>query len=230
MALASTLSSIANDNSPRAHRNPKVRFSQIVSLADGEGEGAAAQTDLAYEEHAFFGFARGEEFACPAAWLGQLIERAGRMAQMRGLTGRPIALTVPAAALAHADAPMSAEAGAARANLCPQEFRLEFTDAALMEEEYSAIESLYSFYRRGFRIGVDARLSWKSVFDRNARALIEAVRLDAKLAEEIMFDEDRIDAAIGAGILLYAENLGWRDADKMLSLGITHAMEPRTDG
>ena len=229
MALASALSNIANDNSPKAGRNPRVRFSQIVSLSGGENEGAAAQTDLAYEEHAFFGFARGEEFSCPASWLGQLIERAGRKATMRGLRGRPIAVCAPSAALAHPDAPMAAEACAARANLCPQEFRLEFADCALVDEEYSALDNLYGFYHRGFRIGIDARTSWASPFDTDARMLIEAVRLDARMVDEVRFDEDRLDAALGAGVMLYAENMQWRDAEKMLSMGITHALDPRPD-
>lgn len=228
MALAS-LSLIANDNSPKAERKPRVRFSQIVDLTGGVGEGAAAQTDLAYEEYAFFGFARGEEFSCPATWLGKLIERAGRAASMRGLTGRPLAVIAPAAALAHPDAPMAAEAGAARANLCPQEFRLEFADCALLEEEYSAIDNLYGFHRRGFRVGIDARLSWKTPIDTDMRFLAEAIRLDARFVDDLASDPERFDSALGAGVMLYAENLQWRDAERMLALGVTHALEPRAD-
>ena len=229
MALASSLSLIANDNSPKAERSPRIRFSSIVDLETGKEEGAAAQTDIAYEEYAFFGFARGEEFSCPAAWLGKVIERAGRMAMMKSLGGRPLSIIAPAAALAHPDAPMAAEAGAARAQICPQEVRLEFADFAIVEEDYSSVEHLYDFHRRGFRLGLDARSSWKTAMDEDLRYLIEAVRVDAHTALESASLLAKLERSPVFDVMVFAENLHWRDARKLTDLGVTHGISPKSD-
>ena len=230
MAFASSFAPIANDNSPRAGRTPKLRFETIVSLDDNPPAGVSVTTDLVYEEHAFFGFARGEEFSCPATWLGQVVERAGRVATMRGLTDRPIAIVAPSAALSHRNAPMAAEAGAARARMCPQEFRLEFSDSALCEEEDNAFDFMVDFYRRGFRLGINATSSWQSPFSHGARELVEAVRLNAQDVLNNEIRGNRIETAMGADICLYAQDACWQNAKQLRDLGVSYAVEPRADG
>ena len=229
MAIMRNEAFIANDNSPKADRVPKLRFTPVLSLETGEAICTAAQTDMAYEEHAFFGFASGEEFACPANWLGNLIEQAGRLATMRGELNRPIVIVAPAAALTHPDAPMAAEAGAMRANMCCQEFRLEFSDGALADEDVTAYEYLFGFRRRGFRLGIDARASWRSPYESAARALIEAVRFDGRTLDILETNLDRFDVACEDGILLYACEVEWRDAERLRGYGLTHALSPRAD-
>ncbi len=230
MALASQFKLVSNDNTHTARRQPRVRFDQIVDMAGGETVGVAALTDQSFEEQAFFGFAQGTEAACPAAWLGDVVERTARAATMRGLSDRPIAILAPDAALAHPDAPMAAEAGAARANACPQEFRLEFSDAALQDEEFNGLDSLYRFYRRGFRVGVDARRSWRSPFDDGMRLIVEAVRFDANTLRDLGAHDDRFDAACGSEVFMYAENAAWRDNTTLGRFGVGYAIAPRLDG
>lgn len=230
MALAHSLHVISNDNTEAVAYKPRLRFQTVQELTSGEAIGAVAETEQSFEERAFFGFARGEGKLCPAKWLGDVVERAGRMASMRDLEERPIAISAPAAALAHPDAPMAAEAAVSRANLCPQEFRLEFSDASLVEQDDLGAVHMERFFRKGFRIGLDARRSWRTPMGASARIMVEAIRLDAMMLSDISSLSDRLDTADSADIQVYLENARWQDADAYVNLGIGAAVAPRTDG
>ena len=151
------------------------------------------------------------------------------MAAMRNLNERPIAVCAPAAALAHPDAPMAAEAAAARANLCPQEFRLEFSDASLIEQDDLGAVHMERFFRRGFRIGLDGRRSWRMPLGASARVMVEAIRLDALTLSDIASLNDRLETAESSDILVYLENARWRDAETYTKLGVSAAVAPRAD-
>ncbi len=221
---------IANDNHSEVVQRPKVRFTRIQNLVDGEVIGCATEYNTTFEEQAFLGFARGQNTSCPATWLGDMVEIAGRMASRLKLEARPIAIVTPVAALSHPDAPMAAEAGARRANICTQEIRLEFPDLALLEAEYMRQAYIDGFFSRGFRIGVDARMSWRCPFGSYLGTIVEAIRIDSRAMHELPLLEDRVDAAIGSGTLLYAENASWQDAEALRQLGVEHAISPRLDG
>lgn len=229
MTLEQPFSVIANDNVQSTPRAPRLRFAPIVNLRNGERFGADVQVDVNYEEQCMFGFGAAPSDASPARWLGDLIEKAARQATMMGLTERPLAILAPLAALTDPDAPMAAEAGARRANVCPQEIRLEFSDAALAAEEDLGVHYLEAFHKRGFRIGIDARSGWRTPFGAMARLLVEAVRLDAQRLDPLDVPETRLDAACGDGVVLFAENAGWRDADNLAGIGVDYAISPRTD-
>ncbi len=231
MTLASPFKVIANDNKVTPIRESKIRFARIHDLKSGEVVGADAQTETSYEEAALFGFAAGKSsIESPAQWLGNQIERAGRLANETGMEARPISVVAPLAALTHPDAPMAAEAGARRANICLQEFRIEFPDAAIYEAEDIAPAYIESFYSRGFRVGIDARQSWKSPFGAYMSSVIEAVRLDSRTISELPRSADRIENAYGSGTMLFAENAYWTDAEALNNQGIQYAVNPRLNG
>ena len=228
MTTSTPFKVIANDNDIAPTRESKIRFAKIQDLKSGEVVGSDAQLETSFEEFALFGFASGQSLHENAAqWLGDQIERIGLLAEAHNSTGRPISIIAPLAALTHPDAPMAAEAGARRANICLQEIRIEFPDAAIYEAEDIAPAYIESFFSRGFRIGIDARKSWKSPFGAYLSSVVEAVRLDASTFKELPSNADRIENAYGSGAMLFAENAHWADAEELSKVGIKYAVSPR---
>jgi predicted signal transduction protein with EAL and GGDEF domain len=169
------------------------------------------------------------ELPSSAAWLGDMIERAARLAHDTE-TARPVSVTAPMAALADRDAPMAAEAGVKRSNLLPQEVRIDFSDASVIALEDLALDRIDAFRRRGFRVGLDARKSWRTPMGQRARMSFEAVRLDPSRMEILDVPMSRLEVAAADGVALIAENVRWRDAEKLAEHGIHFAMSPRADG
>mgnify|MGYP003469148931 CR=1 FL=1 len=58
----------------------------------------------------------------------------------------------------------------------------------------------------------------------------EAVRLDPSRCEALEVPMTRLEVASPDGIALIAENVRWRDAEKLAELGVHFAMSPKTDG
>ncbi len=232
MTLATPFKVIANDNDIATTRESKIRFAKIQDLNTGETIGIDAQIESSFEETALFGFASGNsQQHCSARWLGDQIERAGRLATEQNIPDRPISIIAPLAALSHPDAPMAAEAGARRANICVQEIRIEFPDASIYEAEDIAPAYIESFFSRGFRVGIDARQSWRSPFGAYLSSVIEAVRLNAAaIDDDAPFTTDRIENAYGSGAMLFAENANWTDAERLSNMGIRYAVNPRLNG
>jgi len=136
----------------------------------------------------------------------------------------------PDSALAHPDAPMAAEAGARRANICTQEIRIEFSDSALYEAEDIAPAFIESFFSRGFRIGIDATRTWETPFTAYMATVVEAVRVSPHLLQEQLNPQNRVDAAFGSGAMIYAASASWQDAEDLADLGIGYAANPRLNG
>ena len=134
------------------------------------------------------------------------------------------------AALSDKDAPMAAEAGAARAGVLPQEIRIDFCDASVSALEDLALDRVDAFRRRGFRVGLDARKSWNTPMGARARMTFEAVRLDPSRCQALEIPMTRLEVASAEGIALIAENVRWRDTEKLAELGVHFATAPRTDG
>ena len=57
----------------------------------------------------------------------------------------------------------------------------------------------------------------------------EAVRLDPSRCEALDIPMSRLEVAAADGIALIAENVRWRDADKLAELGVSFATAPRAD-
>ena len=230
-ARATHLRLVQTEPMPLAVRQPRIRFRSVVRLSDGEAFGMHAESDINFEDtfHRLH-LLPNTPHPTPAAWLGDLVERAGRLAQETNQTLRPMSILAPMAALADQDAPMAAEAGIARAGLLPQEVRLDFCDASVCALEDLALDRVDAFRRRGFRVGLDARKSWRTPMGARARMTFEAVRLDPSRCEALEIPMTRLEVAAAEGVALIAENVRWRDADQLAELGICFAVQPRADG
>jgi hypothetical protein len=228
-ARASHLRLVTSEPAPVAVRLPRLRFKPIVRMADGAAFGMHCDTDIAFEDT--FQPRHLSDAALPsaAAWLGDLIERTGRLAQDTATTLRPISITAPMAALSDPDAPMAAEAGVKRANLLCQEFRIDFIDASVVALEDLALDRIDNFRRRGFRVGLDARKSWRTPMGARARMAFEAIRLDPAYMGALEVPPSRLEVSSADGIALIAENVRWRDAEKLAQQGIHFAAAPKAD-
>ena len=228
-ARASHLHLVVNEPQPAAVRQARLRFRPVVRLADGSAFGMHAEADIAFEDT--FQPRHLSDIALPtvAGWLGDVIERACRLAQDTDAGPRPLSILAPMAALADKDAPMAAEAAVARAGALAQEIRLDFCDASVCSLEDLALDRVDAFRRRGFRVGLDARKSWRTPMGARARLTFEAVRLDPSRCEALEIPMTRIEVASADGIALIAENVRWRDADKLADMGIHFAMSPKAD-
>lgn len=229
-ARASHLRLVVNEPQAPVARQPKLRFHPVVRLADGAAFGMHTEADIAFEDTFQQRHLSDAAHPSAAAWLGDLIERAARLAKDTGADLRPLSVSAPMAALADKDSPMAAEAGIARAGLLPQEVRIDFCDASVSALEDLALDRVDAFRRRGFRVGLDARKSWSTPMGARARMTFEAVRLDPNRCEAMEIPMTRLEVASADGIALIAENVRWRDAEKLADLGVHFAMAPKADG
>lgn len=229
-ARASHLRLVVSEPAPATARLPRLRFRPVVRLADGEAFGLHTEADINFEDTFQPRHLSDAAHPSAAAWLGDLIERAGRLARDTGMEARPLSIQAPMAALSDKDAPMAAEAGAIRAGLLPQEVRIDFCDASVSTLEDLALDRVDAFRRKGFRVGLDARKSWRTPMGARARMTFEAVRLDPSRCEQLEIPMSRLEVAAADGVALIAENVRWRDTDRLAELGVSFAIAPRTDG
>lgn len=229
-ARASHLRLVVNEPQPVMTRQPRLRFRPVVRLSDGSAFGMHAEADIAFEDTFRTRHLTDVDLPSAAGWLGDLIERACRLAQDTQTMPRPMSILAPMAALADKDAPMAAEAAVARVGALAQEIRLDFCDASVCALEDLALDSLDAFRRRGFRVGLDARTSWRTAMGTRARLTFEAVRLDPSRCVALEIPMTRIEVASADGIALIAENVHWRDAEKLADMGVHFAMSPKADG
>jgi hypothetical protein len=227
-ARASHLRLVVNEAPAAAPAPMRLRFRPVVRLADGEAFGLHAETDRQFGE-VRFGHHDNTE-ASAGGWLGDLIERAARLAAETGVTQRPLSVTAPMAALFDRDAPMAAEAACMRARTLPSEIRIDFDDASVTALEDFAMDRLDAFRRKGFRVGLDARTSWRTPMSARARSTFEAVRVDMGTCISNDVPLSRLEAASADGVALIAENAFWRDAADLAGVGVHFAISPRADG
>lgn len=227
-ARASHLRLVVNQPAPVAPRRPNLRFRPVVDLSSGETFGLQAEADISFEDTFRPRHLTDAVLPTAAGWLGDMIERLGVLAAAEG--PRPIALTAPMAALADADGPMAAEAGAKRANLLPQEVRIDFCDASIMALEDLALDRVDAYRRRGFRVGLDARMGWRTAMGSRARMTFEAVRLAPNRCEALEIPLSRLELASAEGVALIADGVTWRDAEALAGIGVRYAVAPRADG
>lgn len=214
---------------PSIGRLPELAFRPIVRLDDGAAFGVHADTEFAFEDTCSLRHMSDAEHPSAAQWLGDVINRACRSADDLTRARRPISVTAPLAALSDRDSAMAAEAGARRSGLLPQEVRIDFIDGSVCALDDIALDRLESFMRRGFRIGLDARRSWKTSMGARARALFEAVRIDPSRFEALDIQPARLEVCAGEGVAIIADNVRWRDCDHLATLGVRYAVAPRAD-
>lgn len=228
-AHARHLRLVVSEPAPGAVRRPRLRFRPVVRLTDGVPFGLHAEADIAFEDTFHARHLRDSTHPSAAAWLGNLIERASRLAKDTQADLRPLSVSAPMAALADKDGPLAAEAGVLRAGLLPQEIRIDFSDASVAALEDLAFDRIDAFRDRGFRVGLDARKSWYTPMGARARLTFEAVRLTPAQCELLEIPVKRLEAASGCGIALIGENVCWQDAERLAERGVLFALAPRAD-
>jgi hypothetical protein len=92
-----------------------------------------------------------------------------------------------------------------------------------------AMDRLDAFRRYGFRIGLDARTSWRTPMNARARAMFEAVRLQPSRLDELEIPMSRLEVASAEGVALIAEHASWRDVEDLAAIGVHFALSPRAD-
>ncbi len=211
-------------------REPRLRFKHVVRLEDGASFGLQAETDTSFEDAGLdFGCNYSEASATAGEWLGNLIERTARLARDLGHDARPISILAPFAALTDPDAPMAAEAGAYRANVLPQEIRIDFVDASLATLEDLAMDRIEAFRARGFRIGLDARKTWHTPMSARARMTLEAILVDPRTLKSQDIPVSRLEIAAAEGVAIIAQNAKWRDGEELAAIGVNFAVAPGAD-
>lgn len=208
---------------------PPLAFRPVVRLRDGEPYGAVVETAFAFEDTCAPRHMSDIAHPSAAGWLGALIDRACRAADESAGSRRPISVSAPMAALADRDTAMAAEAGARRAGLLPQEVRIDFLDASVCSLDDVALDRLESVMRRGFRIGLDARRSWRTPMGARARMVFEAIRIDPARLEALDVPPSRLEVCSGEGVAIIADNVRWRDAPLLEAIGVSYAVAPRAD-
>ncbi|MEZ5937149.1 MAG: hypothetical protein R3C52_02900 [Hyphomonadaceae bacterium] len=220
---------VVSEPAPAPVRTPRIRFKPVVRLEDGAAFGVHAESEFSFEDTFHPRHLTQTELPTAGGWLGEQIERIAQLAEKTGATLRPISLLAPMAALSDPDAPMAAEAGAIRAGVLPQEFRIDFPDAAVSALDDLAWDQLDAYRRRGFRIGLDARQSWRTPMSSRARMTFEAVRFDLSRFNLLEVPMSRLEVASAEGVALIAENAWWRDAQELAAMGVSFAVAPKTD-
>lgn len=220
-------------NTPAARTRPlpcPVRFQPVVHLVAGDMLGMAAEESVEFEERVSFG-PTGVKLADadPAKWLAGRLERIASAAWAEAATGRPILVTAPMAALAHANTAVACDAAVRRTTMCQQEFCLMFSDAAFAAESVDCTARVARLRKAGFRVGIDMRRSWHTPLSEGLRLLIDTIRVDAEELEASGDLQDIVMIARESGILVVADNASWRDGSYLEETGISGAVSPRTD-
>jgi len=228
-ARPSHLRLVASEPKPVPARQPRLRFRPVVSLSDGSPFGLDAEADIAFEDTERPGRTCPHEPVSAATWLGDLIERACRLARGAETSERPMSILAPMAALSDQDAPLAAEAAVQRAGALAQEIRIDFCDASVFGLEDLAMDRIDAFRRRGFRTGLDARRSWRTPMGARARMTFEAVRIDLTRLAGDEIPVSRMAVASAGGVALIAHQALWREAEALAELGVAYAVCPRAD-
>jgi hypothetical protein len=208
----------------------RMRLEPIIRLSDGMPDGMNARIDPAHEDMCTFRTGPSDGYVSAAAWTRVAIEMSIDLANERGEELRPISILLPMAALKDPDLALACEAGASRVRALPQEIRLDVLDGPLWAEGAEGFDVLERLRKRGFRLGLDARQSWRTPMGALARELFEAVRVSS---QDLAHAEDglatKVEASAAAGIKIIAENARWQDAARLLGQGVGYALAPRAD-
>ncbi len=207
-----------------------VRFDPVMHLTDGDVLGVTAEGAHAFEERVRFGPVTGitpEPNA--AAWLAERLMRVACAAHDEGVTGRPILVSAPMAALADPNAALACDAAIRRTTMCQQEFCLMFPDAAFAADPADATSRIARLRRCGFRVGIDMRKSWQTGLSESLRLMIDTLRIDAGAVHTADDLHEAAIAASASGIVVVADNAAWRDGASLAGCGVSGAVRPRGD-
>lgn len=216
----------------KPHKTPhvQVRTVPVYSLLSGEPYGLISEHSFKYEERVSFGPARSNsEAPNPTEWIAVQIEKTAAHVSQHDVTERPIIISAPHTALAHANTAIAANTAVRSTHLCHQEICLEFCDTAFASDPTDVIQKVAKLKRCGFRVGVDMRKSWNSALTQGLALLLDTIRVDALEIYRNTDLQDMVLAAKHAGVFVIADNAKWRDGEYLESLGILGAVCPIAD-
>lgn len=218
-----------HSTSPRSEQSP-VRLVPVVHLVAGDMLGMVAEEAMEFEERVRFGPITGASAGSdPAKWLADRLSRVASAAWAGAATGRPILVSAPMAALAHANTAVACDAAVRRTTMCQQEFCLMFSDTAFAAEMVDCTSRVARLRKAGFRVGIDMRRSWHTPLSDSLRLMIDTIRVDADALEAAPDLQDVVAIARECGILVVADNANWRDGTFLEETGVAGAIAPRTD-
>ena len=178
-ARASHLRLVVNEPAAVTVRQPKLRFRPGGAAGGRRGLRHACRDRHRVRGHVPAAPSHGRATPSAAGWLGDLIERAARLAAGHR---HPHAPHLGDSADGRSGRPGRPDGGRsrrdARSACCPRKIRIDFCDSSVIALEDLALDRIDAFRRRGFRIGLDARKSWRTPMGARARMTFEAVRLD----------------------------------------------------
>lgn len=206
------------------------RFHPVRDLTTGEAVSLMVEHRVGYSEQVRFGPSFEDDSAQDTAahWLAERIERAAHSESLAPEGLRPIYIPAPDAAFSDTDAPIAARAAVGRTQLLPQEFCLEFTDAAFVAHRGDAERRVRAFRKRGFRVSLDMRRTNNTALSHNLRLMLDTIRVSAlHLDDESM--AATVEAARECGVCVIAERPRWRDADRLVAQGVAYALAPMAD-
>ena len=207
-----------------------VRFDPVMHLTDGDVLGMAAEEAQEFEERVRFGPVTGfKSESNAAAWLAERVLRIACAAYDEGVTGRPILVSAPMAALADPNTALACDAAIRRTTMCQQEFCLVFPDAAFAADPADCTARIARLRRCGFRVGIDMRKSWQTGLSQSLRLMIDTVRIDAGAVHTSDELHEAAIAASASGILVVADRAAWRDGATLAESGVSGAVRPRGD-
>ena len=210
-------------------------FLPILELVSGEAVSLMVEHRRRFADAARFGpafEARADgdmqTTGNPALWLADRLERAAASEAMAPGNLRPIYVPGPDAAFTHEDTAMACRAAIARTRFLPQEYCIEFTDTAFTNARDDIETRVRNFRRHGFRVGLDIRRSRHTALSFGLRLMLDTLRFNG---EDIDSDDvaQSVEAAREAGMCVMAEKPRWRDADRLVAMGVSYALAPIAD-
>ena len=215
-----------------AHSGQKVhlRFQPVMHVQDGSSYGAVCEMSRQYKERVRFGpAAKTTTENGPAKWLADRLLEVASAAHDADHRLRPILVPAPTAALFDDNTAIGCDAVIRRTTLCQQEISLEFQDSAFAEGNQDVIHCVANLRKRGFRVAIDMRKTWKTQLRDGLGLLVDSIRVDAR---ELSDNEQLMDLceSVGtAGILVIADQANWRDGEFLERIGVKAGVRMQSD-
>jgi len=215
-----------------AHSGQKVhlRFQPVMHVQDGSSYGAVCELSRQYEERVRFGPAiSATTDDNPAKWLTDRLLEVASAAHSSDNRLRPIIVPAPSAALFDDNTAIGCDAVIRRTTLCQQEISLEFQDSAFAEGNRDVVHHVSNLRKRGFRVAIDMRKTWKTELRNGLGLLVDSIRVDASELCENEQLMDLCESASAAGILVIADQANWRDGDFLERIGVKAGVRMQSD-
>lgn len=210
-------------------RTASVRLKPVIHLCTGDTVGAFVEHAIGFDEKPTFDFVPKTAPPSPANWVANRILDIASMCDTLCFTDRPIVIPVPGCAINDPDLLKAVIKAIGQTKLCHQEISLELPDAALTTAGEKVYEFVSAFRKYGFRVSIDARISWNANLPGHTWLMIDTLRINADEIDTHSALEVILEIANAAGVAIVAQKPYWRDGDYLASIGIQYGLMPRAD-